>query len=470
MSNLAHKLEDPAIPETETPKQKIEIKELDQRELDKPCFEVLKRKAETMRALIPNENSSDLLEELGNLETEIEELTSKVDPYEVTDRKNRLVLALYEKLNDLHIKIIRLQQTPQQAKETKEISSELHLVDSRKPYEDSESYTKNKGPVWKFARWALEDSWPAQKFFGWLYKKPGEKTTQQSSIIPESSTIEPPKSPLPEVKKVQDRKETNHKLTSNHESISNPEANRINQDFYVNNSKDQIFGVFDGVSQSKEAAMASRFVATYIENHLKKGISMLDSIEKAKELMHEAINQAHKKLKITFPGSETTGTVSFIFRGHLITGQIGDSRCYLFRKNKLKKITQDDSKIPPKVIDFFDTVTDIDKDFREFAKSSKYSEQELNFFWQNSAKIEQAFGSEKHFKNPTITATKLESGDRLLYSSDGVHDNLTNTELERHMQIGSSAKQIAEAAHVFSLGNGDRPKKDDTTAVVVEFK
>lgn len=74
---------------------------------------------------------------------------------------------------------------------------------------------------------------------------------------------------------------------------------------------------------------------------------------------------------------------------------------------------------------------------------------------------------------PVTGTLALQTGDRVLLTSDGIHDNLTRTEIEEILKSKTKdpARAIVEAARTRSLDNEHlRAKPDDMSAVVLDVK
>lgn len=81
----------------------------------------------------------------------------------------------------------------------------------------------------------------------------------------------------------------------------------------------------------------------------------------------------------------------------------------------------------------------------------------------------------RHPFAPQIVAVELELGDRIILSTDGVHDNLTDEQIKTTIVNAPSecaANKLASRAHETSREPrkiNARAKPDDITAVVVEI-
>ena len=73
--------------------------------------------------------------------------------------------------------------------------------------------------------------------------------------------------------------------------------------------------------------------------------------------------------------------------------------------------------------------------------------------------------------SPNIGKFKALIGDLIILTSDGVHDNLTNAQMEKILiqKPPNPAKKLVEESVVVSEGRTIRAKADDMTVLVVEL-
>jgi len=121
-----------------------------------------------------------------------------------------------------------------------------------------------------------------------------------------------------------------------------------NEDACFVMQKDRVFIIADGVGGNKSGEIASRTavkgIVEYIENNPLDGIS---SPKKIQEYFDECI----KKINLTVlessqrfeenRGMATTIVVAYIVKNKMYVMNVGDSRAYIFRKHKLRQITED---------------------------------------------------------------------------------------------------------------------------------
>lgn len=183
----------------------------------------------------------------------------------------------------------------------------------------------------------------------------------------------------------------------------------------------------------------------------------------------------------------TTGVVTrFIKAGdtlHAIVGSVGDSRGYIVRKdfnNILEGVTLDHSDMGRKrskerawklqnAFDDVNRITDLPEPMRHIFNRRHILSRSFGSF----SIMGRALKTNHEKFNPRIYDVEMVEGDALVLTSDGIHDNLTRTEMERTIndareQGVDPAKALIRNAKSRSRDfQHDRAKDDDMTAVVV---
>lgn len=184
------------------------------------------------------------------------------------------------------------------------------------------------------------------------------------------------------------------------------------------------------------------------------------------------ISQVH----ISYP--ETTVVVSAICqspdgKGYVMGyAHVGDSRIYLLRPGEpIQRLTRDDGYFTLKIEDH--TISEEDAlRIDQTTHAEQLTEAEREIFDKRNG-ITQSLG---HFKpkRTSITIhtaqTMIYPGDRVLLCSDGIHDNLTDAEIEaiiRGRARTTVAYHLVQSALVRSRETHLRAKKDDMSAVVI---
>ncbi len=248
-----------------------------------------------------------------------------------------------------------------------------------------------------------------------------------------------------------------------------------NEDAYFVDPDGAALGVFDGLGghpgSGKASEIAARSVAAYFDS-LPSG-AMPRTL--AREAVRESLQQAHEDIVREREGNiATTGTVAKAFESetgtrYLVVGSVGDSRAYLFRDGGAEHITLDQAFMPglseeraKRMQETLAQVTDL----------SELNDQDRAAFYNRNV-ISGALGEAG--RPPVVVLSDLEvhPGDRVLITSDGIHDNLTDAEVEEILRRcgdpDAAVRELVAAAQARSRDESHvRHKPDDMTAAVLD--
>ena len=191
----------------------------------------------------------------------------------------------------------------------------------------------------------------------------------------------------------------------------------------------------------------------------------------------KAAGEEQEEQKDSYP--ETTVAAVLLCRQAEVDGYIlgvahvGDSRVYLLRAGQpLQRLTRDDGYFTLRIEDH--TINEegavrID----QATEADQLTRIEREIFNKRNG-ITQSLGHRAHKKNPTLTIhttqTNVMPGDRILLCSDGIHDNLTDSEIEailQHEARTTAARHLVQNAINRSHEECLRAKKDDMSAIVI---
>jgi len=155
----------------------------------------------------------------------------------------------------------------------------------------------------------------------------------------------------------------------------------------------------------------------------------------------------------------------------MVYAHVGDSRVYLLREHEsLKRLTNDDGLLGRLVEN--QMVEEADAQRIDQAKhAGELSDAEFSYFRLRGG-ITQALGGPLP-PNIHIDQVPISIGDRILLCTDGIHDNLTDVEIEeilRKAPRNSVARLLVEHALLRSREERQvtiRAKPDDMSAIVL---
>ncbi len=216
--------------------------------------------------------------------------------------------------------------------------------------------------------------------------------------------------------------------------------------------------VLDGVGGLKGGAEASRVALDSLTTSLiGKDVLGYSAVE---EKVYQAVQRANTKILESLDEGRTTVVIGRTFekdgKKNIFIANVGDSRAYLLRGGKFKRITEDDNIFDRSLTAKFDSVESADE---------LTMEELLKFKDRNI--ITSSIGSrEAPGINPYVC--DLRNEDIFLFTTDGVNDNLTSDEIHEILQArGDIAQNLVDRAKTKSMRGLYRSKLDDITAVVM---
>ncbi|OGE64872.1 hypothetical protein A3I48_02005 [Candidatus Daviesbacteria bacterium RIFCSPLOWO2_02_FULL_36_7] len=262
------------------------------------------------------------------------------------------------------------------------------------------------------------------------------------------------------------------------------QARTVASDKHTDRNEDSMFkqpekravGVFDGIGGHAAGDRASRIARDQVGSVL-KGLPEGLNLQQAEGAVRQAItnvnNTVYKQAQAEQSNMGTTASVVYIWEGgsgerKAIVGNVGDSRVYLLRNNRLEQITLDDNRVRSaksneqqarQLQSKLNNVTDPQRQLSD--------DEQILFNLRNQ--ISQALGQPS--VEPRIHTIDFLSSDKLLVCSDGISDNLTDTEIQQIMNKSLNSAETVEslikASQARSRSNHFRAKSDDMTAIVI---
>lgn len=283
-----------------------------------------------------------------------------------------------------------------------------------------------------------------------------------------------------------ERRERHELAEMQAESVASPEHPKKNEDSYFIDEQLGIAGIFDGMGGAEHGDIASRLASEGFLENIQKA-PKTNSALIYENFIFDALRDISKKIlkesekNETLKGMGTTATVIKILEDsngekRAVIGNVGDSRAYLLRNGKLTRLTKDHS-IVQMSIDSGEIKNDED------VEQLITWESELQKIRDIRHVVLHALGvSKEYFKKlqPDVQTVRLLEGDMIILSSDGIHDNLTDKEIEQivngvevNATDGSKypfSKQLVDkASKIESNINNPRSKEDDKTAIVIRI-
>ena len=218
------------------------------------------------------------------------------------------------------------------------------------------------------------------------------------------------------------------------------------------NDGDFVFAVSDGMGGAKSGEFASKIATEKITRLLPKSYKQSAQHISAGQgdVLDELFDRIHDELLHLgrcydeCRGMGATLSLGWLTPGWLHFAHVGDSRIYWLPKNgKLKQLTEDHSHVG------------------WLRRQGKINEREARSHPRRSI-LTQVLGAGQQFLEPQIGSVGCESGDRLLFCTDGVIDGIWEHALEDMLAAGSDARAFVE--HAVSESG-----RDNASALVVEL-
>ena len=213
-----------------------------------------------------------------------------------------------------------------------------------------------------------------------------------------------------------------------------------------------LLGVCDGMGGAAAGEVASQLAVDIIYQRMAIGDPPKDHDDLAARLVH-AIESAglrifsEAKLDRTRRGMGTTSTIATLMDDHLFLGQVGDSRAYILRGERLVQVTRDQSLV------------------NQLIEAGQLTEEEAETFEHNNI-ILQALGTADTVQ-VDLTYVLLKKGDKLMLCSDGLSGMVRNDEIR---EVLRTVDDPLEACKTLTDRANQAGGHDNITVVVAKFE
>lgn len=213
-----------------------------------------------------------------------------------------------------------------------------------------------------------------------------------------------------------------------------------------------VLGVCDGMGGAAAGEVASQLAVDIVYQRMLAGDPPTSRDDVATRLV-QAIETAgtrifsDAKADRSHRGMGTTATVAALIDDHLFLGQVGDSRGYLLRGDRLVQVTRDQSLV------------------NQLIEAGQLTEEEAETFEHNNI-ILQALGTADSVQ-VDLTYVELRRGDTLLLCSDGLSGMVRNDEIREVLRGFDDPLEVCrELTDRANLAGGH----DNVTVVVAKFE
>lgn len=271
------------------------------------------------------------------------------------------------------------------------------------------------------------------------------------------------------------------RLNIGYSSVASELHPEHNEDKIFISKNQKSFGVFDGMGGEVDGERAANICSEKIGQMLESAPESCsrqiaeDSIKEAFELTNIDLSHENFVKKRT---SGSTATYGFIYKNEtggyeVAIGNAGDSRAYLLRGGVLTKITQDHG-----AINYLSSSDQTDHMVDDTTDASQLSPEQIALYKRRN-EIYNHVGYPDGFVD--VFFKNVLPGDTILFTSDGIHDNLTASEIQSILvryqnetpELISqklTAASISRSKEITPDGKKHfRSKKDDMTAMVIKI-
>ncbi|MBX3182144.1 MAG: Stp1/IreP family PP2C-type Ser/Thr phosphatase [Polyangiaceae bacterium] len=213
-----------------------------------------------------------------------------------------------------------------------------------------------------------------------------------------------------------------------------------------------VLAVCDGMGGAAAGEVASQMAVDIIYEKLAEGDAPTDRDDLARRLVR-AVEEAGQRIfsearaDRSRRGMGTTATVAALIDSRLFMGQVGDSRAYILRNNRLTQVTRDQSLV------------------NQLIEAGQLTEEEAETFEHNNI-ILQALGTADSVQ-VDLTYADLRQGDVLMVCSDGLSGMLRADDIR---EILVSHPDPLEACKVLTDRANLAGGHDNITVIVARFE
>lgn len=265
-----------------------------------------------------------------------------------------------------------------------------------------------------------------------------------------------------------------------------------NEDFHAFSDSNRFAIIADGMSTDPEKVVITEDTITdgyvssrrAVEDILAELIRMreLKDPQETANQLSQAFNRIAERYREIGQPLRTTLTVAQVITDNrnaniAVIASVGDTRVYLYNKDGLTLLTEDHGSVRgfhPDSRERSDMTNMLDK-IRSLADFKK-----VGFVYRDNAQY--LFSTRNELSHdmarvqirPHIAITEVNPDDILILTTDGIHDNLTFSDIEAAVKSGENiTEKLVANAYVVSQQerNADniRPKPDDMTVVVMRL-
>lgn len=213
-----------------------------------------------------------------------------------------------------------------------------------------------------------------------------------------------------------------------------------------------LLGVCDGMGGAAAGEIASQLAVDTVYDHMSADERSKPRRDELAARLVSAIELAGARIfsearaDRTRRGMGTTATIAALIDDHLFLGQVGDSRGYILRGDRLVQVTRDQSLV------------------NQLIEAGQLTEEEAETFEHNNI-ILQALGTADSVQ-VDLTFVEVKKGDTLLLCSDGLSGMLRNDAIR---ELLMSLDDPLETCKILTERANQAGGHDNITVIVAKF-
>lgn len=211
--------------------------------------------------------------------------------------------------------------------------------------------------------------------------------------------------------------------------------------------------VADGMGGQAAGEIASKKAIEIIPREIRKSLTTGVNADGAKVVMRKSIVQANEEIMAMgaldkdMKNMGTTCVMAVWRKGsEIFISGVGDSRAYLIRSKKISQLTVDHSLAQALV------------EAKTISAAEAREHKFRNVLWKY-------LGSKEVGEGPEVVAMPIQSGDRFLLCTDGLHGVVSDDKLLQFISTQTDMQACADGLGALALESGSR---DNVSCIMIE--
>ncbi len=224
----------------------------------------------------------------------------------------------------------------------------------------------------------------------------------------------------------------------------------LNEDSLFVDEDIGLFIVADGMGGHQAGEVASEMAVKIIADSIKKNLSDNNMSSLIKESISKANNEIllESRKNTNLSGMGTTVVLAMLNDNKLHIANVGDSRAYLIKNNRIKQLTEDHSKVA------------------ELVRWGAITKEEARVYPGRNI-ITKALGTTESVE-ADIKTISMKTGDYILLCTDGLTDVLKDEEIRDIIIISSNGSIDEKCKKLINQAN-EKGGGDNVTAVLINI-